>query len=60
MSLDHATKNRSPEVVNYKARFFRGSGADGAHRSNVRYEYGCAYQMPLHGCPKTNKRRCGE
>jgi hypothetical protein len=41
--------------LNRKVRRHRGSGSDGAYRSNVKYECGYTCQMTPHGCPKTIK-----
>jgi len=52
LSFEIAIKNKPPEVVKLRSKNFTGgSGADGAYRSNERNEHGCAYHMPLHGCP---------
>ena len=60
-SFDNATKNIPPEVVKLRSKNSQGAAGQMV-RTGVMWgtNHGCAYQMPLHGCPKTNKRRCGE
>jgi len=60
-SFENATKNRPPEVVKLRSMNSPGAAGQMVRKGVMRgTKHGCAYHMPLHGCPKTNKRRCGE
>jgi len=52
-AFDYAAKNIPPDVVKSRSKNSAGAAGQMVRTGVMRgMNHGCAYQMPLHGCPQ--------